>query len=407
MVILAVTVWGKKIEKMMKKILINKAKSTLEKNIISLDNGQEFISAGSNQFRTIWVRDFCYSVRGLLALGKTELVKNQLQLIYNQLSREGYLPRGIDCVNPKLRVVTNSLLPKWLRPKLEYPKGKDEFDNRIRPEFLGEHATPAIDSNVLFVLSYLDYAKSTDDYFLKKESLGALFNVYVPLLKNGFIIQPAYSDWQDSAKRAGVFALLHIQLLAALSEFRQWTGNEGTFMKIDDLENKIVSRFYDADQQLFYQTAETRSVALDYYGFIFRYQLLKHRLSLSSLYIALKRHPIWQQTLIPGRPTYPRYSTDQISWTTKMVGLSGYHDSFHWGWLICESAMIAYLQGDKGECERILEFFAENTENSTFLGEIYKLKGERLEEYQSALYQSENPFTWTAAKCYEILAYYL
>ena len=39
--------------------------------------GRWALSAGANQFRTLWTRDFCYAARGLLRSGRAEVVRGE------------------------------------------------------------------------------------------------------------------------------------------------------------------------------------------------------------------------------------------------------------------------------------------------------------------------------------------
>ena len=86
-----------------------------------------------------------------------------------------------------------------------------------------------------------------------------------------------------------------------------------------------------------------------------------------------------------------------------MVGLAGYHDHYYWGWLVAEAALIAKLNADLSEYNRILDLYFQSTESTTTLSEIYLNKEGRLIEFSSLLYKSESPFTWTASKWCEAI----
>lgn len=85
------------------------------------------------------------------------------------------------------------------------------------------------------------------------------------------------------------------------------------------------------------------------------------------------------------------------------MGLGGYHDHFHWGWLVAEAARISKLNGDQSEYLRVVNKFSTDIQSAATLSEIYSLKGNSLVEHKSILYKSENPFTWTSAKWCEAL----
>ena len=83
------------------------AKQSLEANTVQTASGPITV-AGSHQFKTFWVRDFCFAVPGLLALGHHEQVRKQLAIALDHQRADGLIARGFDVINPKLRVVAES-----------------------------------------------------------------------------------------------------------------------------------------------------------------------------------------------------------------------------------------------------------------------------------------------------------
>ncbi|OYZ19273.1 MAG: hypothetical protein B7Y39_12105 [Bdellovibrio sp. 28-41-41] len=383
--------------------ILNKALKTIESNIHKTISGREFVATGGNQFRTFWTRDFCYSVPGLLRIGKSKLVKSQLSLIYKFKNIENLLPRGIDRIDPKFRVFFNTAIPKPWRPLFLYSKEDSKFDLQIKGEYKGEHGTIAIDSNVLFVLAYFSYAESTQDYFLPPQEIDSLLDIYRSRMTSVGIEQPPFSDWQDSVNRTGVWLLLQVQILSALKKYYAWTSKEPVGFSISKTECLILDGFYSKDENIFYQSKNSNIVAIDTYGFIFTNKLFSNKLTAISLYQSLVSHPVWTKWSVPGVPVSDYYSSSEVSWTTKIVGLAGYHDHFHWGWLVAEAARISKICGDLSEYLRIVNRFSTDIQTTDTLGEIYSLKNSSLVEYKSTLYKSENPFTWTSAKWCEAL----
>ncbi|RYZ97831.1 MAG: hypothetical protein EOP11_21490, partial [Proteobacteria bacterium] len=115
--------------------LKEKALRTIEANLVETEKGL-FLTAGGNQFRTLWTRDFCFSVPGLLAAGWRDLVERQLGLILS-FAEFSQLPRGIDPLNPKLRVVWGTAF-RFLPPPFA-----NAYAKPLKAEYLGEHGTPA------------------------------------------------------------------------------------------------------------------------------------------------------------------------------------------------------------------------------------------------------------------------
>ncbi len=403
--------------------LYDKAKKTVAANLIRTSDGN-FFAAGANQFRTLWVRDFCFSVPGLLCLGYHAEVKSQLNLIYKMKSKEGYLPRGIDTVPPQIRV----LFATGLRFLPNVPSLWNK--SKLKPEYFGEHNTPAFDSIFLFLKALCDLADyEKKDFLLSKDEIINLLAWYQQFWRNGFLYQPAFSDWQDSARREGVVLFSQLQFLEILtrlslySEFSKINWDE-IFPEIESLKSRIDLHFFDPITQIYKEFLPEKN-------FENQYSLDSHCLILSSpwiqlakdkknIYKNLKAHSLWKSSdssdSIPGIPIYPFYPKKSVSWTTKAVGLRHYHDNFHWGWLIADSARAAFAMNDFTEGERILDGLQSVTEKYEYLAEIYadvptqnnnkdtsNFKNVSLHPVQRFLYKTECPFTWTAAKCIEAI----
>lgn len=363
------------------------AQKTLQANLVQSDRGL-FLAAGGNQFRTLWVRDFCFSVPGLIAAGFAEVVERQLQLIVSFQREDGALPRGIDVVDPKLRVFLNVVFRLSPQALLGYG------GRHLRPEYLGEHGTPAYDSNLLTIRSHFELKSRTSKEALSATQLEKLLDFYQPD-DQGLLQQPPYSDWQDSARREGV--ILHTQLL-----FLQALRLLGRNSQAKALQGKILSLFLQEETGLFSEQLGTKQVSLETHLLLLNSPLADLGLDQDQLYRRLKAHPLWTQNLIPGIPVYPRHQ--QVSWSTKIVGLGAYHDQLHWGWLVAEAYKTCLKMQDRKEAERILECYASSALQDPYLAEVYRVKNAKsLERLSQAFYRSEMPFSWTAAKWIEAL----
>jgi hypothetical protein len=363
----------------MKHPLWQKAQATINANLVETEAGQ-LLSAGGNQFRSLWVRDFCLSVPGLLALGFADLVERQLKVIFRHRGESGFLPRGLDVVNPKSRVVRALLR----LPAPDYP-GK-----KLQPEFLGEHGTPAFDSNLLFILAALALEKKIGRATFSTGELLALLN---PLGgAGGLLSQPAFSDWQDSVRREGKLLhtqLLHLSCLLGLGQ----TDSAGR------VRAAITAHFYFEGHLR--EERGISQISLDSYARLICEPELFPENNPRETYAWLRKNPLWTGQPIPGRPVYPAHPARQVSWTTKAVGLRHYHDEFIWGWLSAEAHRSARHVGDLAEADRILNAFTKANEPYPWLAEIYT---PALAPVKTWVYQSEAPFTWTAAKWAEALA---
>lgn len=371
------------------------AQFSLRQNIIPTSQGS-FLAAGAHQFKTLWVRDFCYSIKGLLKLGEHELVKNQLLLFLKHQGSNGLLPRGMDVTDPKLRVVC-STFNVGLRA-LNY-KNRD-----LKAEYLGEHQTPAVDSNLLVLLGIFDWTKATNDTFFFDgylEHMKSAFDFSVSLKKHDLLLQPAFSDWQDSANRSGegfYLNLLYYKVLLQLKAAQlHWFTEDLT-----DFEALLFQTFFDQDVGLFREKAQTKQFSLESQLWCIEEQLFASLCSSDKLWSNLKASPLWKP--LPGHPVWPNYKSSEISWTTKVVGLRHYHDTLYWSWLLAESLKVSRSRGDATEVTRLTKLIADALSSSNTVHEIYSLKKGQLRPFQSLLYSSEAPFSWGAAKLLEALA---
>lgn len=112
-----------------------------------------------------------------------------------------------------------------------------------------------------------------------------------------------------------------------------------------------------------------------------------------ELYKSLTHHPLWMT--IPGIPTFPKYPKNQISFTTKAVGLRSYHDGLVWPWLTAFSGKIALEMGDKASARRILHVLSEWAKRDGEINEVMDPK-KKMRPVKRMLYRSEAPFSWGA-----------
>ncbi len=374
--------------------LWNHARRSLLANLEDHPEGR-LLTAGRRQFRSLWTRDFCYAARGLLALGEVDAVRAQLEaLMRRRRARDGQIPRGLDSMPSPLRVLLAVLgFPRPLGP-------------RLRPEFRGEHGTAPIDSNALFVLCCLRWARQTGDAgWLRRHArtLRGVLDYYQARRRDGLIWQPAFSDWQDSVRRTRPCFLTHLLLFCAEQGLDRaldgGLGRDGWLQR-----ERIEGVFFDPDCGLYRSQAGQPHISLD--G-----QLLALDLGFiepqsargQALYASLRSHPVWRgEAGGPGCATWPDYPRSAISWTTRLVGLRHYHDRLIWSWLWALSAKVAWLCGDAPACDRLLLALAERVLKDDGVAEVYAAEPPH-EPFRTRFYRSEQPFAWGAGMCLDAL----
>ncbi len=365
------------------------ARAALLANQVHTQDGA-MLAAGQNQFKTLWTRDFCFCVPGLLIVGESSLVKRQIEMYFQFQRADGLIPRGVDVCPPQLRVVTNSIhrLAAKLLPKYETRK--------LKPEYYGEHRTEAFDSGVLLtiaLLKYLDHEKIPLDRDLYGPRIKGVLDFYLLHQKEGLVHQAAYSDWQDSARREGAGLYLNVLLLILAKKLKSYGFHHPLF---DGLENAVFVKFFDRDRSLFRQDGFGQ-IPLEAHLWIIEHHLMEQHVGADDLYQQLKQSQLWE---LLGTPIAPVYPAKEVSLTTKVVGLRHYHDGLHWPWLMAEAARIAILQKDQPEADGIFSKIADFVSRSGGVGEVYLANGR---PFRSNFYRSEMPFSWSSAKILEAL----
>jgi hypothetical protein len=354
----------------------------LASNIVDTPKGP-LLLAGPNQFATLWTRDFCFSASALFHLGLVEVVRSSFDLLYENRRIDGLVPRGMDVINPKLRVVINCLFPglRWILPDWRSMK------SQIRPEFRGEHGTIAFDSNLLLArvaLNLNEEAKAIE-----------LLKFYLPqYLKDGLLLQPAFSDWQDSVQRAGAGLYSQLLLLDVISESPRIGAALG--IEVSDFRRRVLEQFSHPNSTLLSQSIRGQSNPLEANLWIAQGLLGEPTATLA--WQALRMHPM----AMSGIPMAEHYPVEEIAWTTKLVGLRHYHDGLRWSWLAGEYLKTASKRNDQVAAVHMLRNLAEGHLNLNAIHEVYE--PDAWIPFSSRLYNSEQPFSWGSAKIIEGLS---
>jgi len=379
------------------------ARRSLERNIVTLA-GKGYLVAGAHQFKSLWTRDFGWSVRGLLALGRADVVKNQLEaLLANVRQKDGVLPRTLDSSSAKLRVAlatAHDVLP--LIP------GEIGISAKLKPEYLDQYGHIAFDGNLLAVLAARQYVDATKDkafWAAHKTQLGALLRFYGRhLRKDGLLHQPAFSDWQDSVKRQGASFYMNMLYARTLEVAGEDAGVPGAKRLAAQLRATIERTFKDPATGLYRSMARGKQISLDGNllaldtGFV-PMRSAKGR----QLFAALRNSALWTAPNGPGFTTIPPYPEREKSPMVRLAGVGGYHDTLYWSWEMALAGKLAARMGYAKDADAIFGQLSKMAARDGVVGEIYEPK-DGLPPKRSLLYHSEQPFSWGAAFVVDALA---
>lgn len=375
--------------------IFSAAKSSLEANIIELSDGA-VLRAGAHQFASLWTRDFCFASRGLRAIGRQDVIADHLSKLLDHLRPEdGLVPRVLDSKASWRRVARYSFVP--FRPFS--PAVKD----KLKAEFKGEHGTVAIDSNALVLITAFEYMTYSGDQAWFEEhrpQLKKVLDYYRPFFAAGIVTQDKYADWQDSVKRTGATFFTNFLVWKALEAYSADPYFKIPTSVVLDFRKKLESKFFDAKSGLYKTLDHGEWVSLE--GILYALEddnFLTEEAKI-KLYAALKKHPLWGA--IPGRATFPSYPKNQISLTTKAVGLKRYHDGLVWPWLTAFAAKIAHKMGDETSSRRIRQVILSWAKRDGEINEVMDPK-KKMRPVRRMFYTSEAPFSWGAGFTLDML----
>jgi glycogen debranching enzyme len=369
----------------------------LENNTVHLKEGPVLV-AGKNQFRSMWTRDFCYAARGLIAEGKFNVVKSHLSFLLNHMREDGLVPRTVDSILPRYRVVRNSL--RYLTGLGAIP----EITDPLIIEYKDEHGTEAIDSNLLVILTAVTYIDASNDlewWNSQIQNLKKAFSFYHGKLDNGLIVQRKFSDWQDSVKREGKTFYTNLLFWIACHKLQKHAAFEIEKSKIDLLKSELVKNFYDSTSGLFRSLINKPYISLDanLLALEFDFDGVQNK----KLYEALVRHELWTKFSVPGFNTVPNYPASWRHLAVTLAGLGHYHDEVYWSWLIALSAKVAYKMEDQPSALKILNRLQELAIRDQAIREVYKNE-ESLRPWESWLFKSEQDFSWGSGMILDALS---
>lgn len=380
--------------------LFRLAEASLVANIVTLGSGT-YLTAGRNQFKTLWTRDFALAARGLLQIGRADVVRNHLgRLIEKRRPSDALVPRVMDSMKVGWRVV-RKFLTQMVPPSIRWFDSDPPILDPLVPEYQDEHGTEAIDSNLLVLLASLQYVASTGDrewWNVHEPALRQIYHYYDEKLSDGLVRQARFSDWQDSVRREGrafYTNLLYSTVSERLAIEMSWPISAE---KRNRLRSEIQNVFFDPASGLFRSLEGYSQISVD--GNLLAIDLGFYPPASEparALYANLKKHPLWNGPGgIPGQVTVPAYPPDWKSLAVRFVNLRNYHEDLYWSWLMALSGKVALLVGDRAEGERIYATLEAIVRRDGAVAEIF-VPEPLLPVWRSRFFSAEMPFSWGAA----------
>lgn len=371
------------------------AEASLRANIFKIEE-QRFLAAGQNQFRTLWTRDFCHAVRGLLVLREFRVVQDHLSFLLTNLRADGLVARVLDNRLVQLRVTYQTL--RHFVPELK----PMELKAPLKPQFVDEHGSAAIDSNLLVLLAALQLKKQAPEGELwwqeHEAKLRQVWAWYEKKTVDGLIRQSAFSDWQDSVERKGATFLTNLFYFEAAAGLRS-IGWEVP-VNLAHLGARLRGTFFHQPSGVFLSGENSPQVSLDGNLFALESQEFLTEPEKQQLWLSLKKHPLLNT---PGSCTYPAWPRHSIAWHVKFAGLQDYHGPLVWSWLLGLLLKVAELRQDRDMVRELELKIHSLLLRDGEVVEIYDPTNMWL-PWSSWLIDAERPFSWGAAYLIEALS---
>jgi hypothetical protein len=364
------------------------ARDSLAANIVQL-GGDSYLTAGPYQFKSLWTRDFCFAVRGLLAIGRKDVVEAQLDALLDGMAHS---PR--EWPNLVTRTM-DSTSPDWRAFRCASHRRSLAIGLPLRSYHLDRRRQPAFDSNMLVVLAASHYRDAGGGAWWSqhREQLAAALSLYdLHRCDDGVLLdQPPFSDWQDSVQRRGATFYCNLLYACALEAMQDRVHAPA----ITALRRRIDEAFFDEASGLYRSAAAGREISLD--GNLLALDLGYLSADRSrNLFQALRAHSLWTGPMGPGFATAPAYAAARKDLLDTLVGLAGYHDTLYWSWLMALSAKVAsHYEEARGDVAEIVGRLLRVARRDRCIAEIYHPQDLAL--FESRHYKAELPFSWGAA----------
>jgi glycogen debranching enzyme len=361
------------------------------------DRDRVVACAGPGPYKSIWTRDFCFSVGGLLQAGETAAVRDTLTELLAQQREDGLLPRLLDwglSGTHFARAIFGRLIP------LRQP---------LAPNFTSEHGVSAIDSNALIVWAAARYAITENRPAwagLVLPQLERAMAWYETCLDNGQITQARFADWKDtvSTRSGSVFftQVLYWRALSAMSELYGFLGRtraaEDWKSRARTFQRRTHQAFWDPQQGYFFDTLRHRRLSCDgnlaaaAWGFC-------DDDAAARILRAIDRAGLWTRW---GPRAAEPYPLGQKSGKAIVSGLAGHHDEFIWLW----TSALALQTLARLNRQRLLDDLSQSIAGLLIktgrVAEVYRPRDGR--EVRTWLYRCKHPFTWSAGMLLEAFA---
>lgn len=346
------------------------------------------LCAGFRHFREPWARDFGFASYGLIAEGRSDVVRDGVMLFFRHQKSTGQLP---------LKMHSTVLVERYLHSLFARVQ---PVDANLIPRFITAHGTRSLDSALLLVIAWGECVLHTRDEELAVDLHGQVLLAleWVERYKAGLglIHQGPFADWADSIARRGAVLYTNVlwwKAVKCLEEVEAFLPNKLKAHKdtSHDIGERIIKHFYSESlgylkgsphSTMFTSAANFMAVA---------WGLTTRKQSLAILDYADKEE---MASPVPSRVTdrdYPFYQVGPEMW---IAGIPNYHTSCSWMWIGGWHVVANHRVGRREKAREIQDRMLATVARDGTVYEVHAPSGEPL---ATRLYHSEDPLSWNAA----------
>ncbi len=348
---------------------------------------KEGIVAGRTHFDYYWARDSFYASWGALELGDYDIVKKNLEIFLKNINDKGQVPIRIGASNIIQTLAFIGIKNKTKKPHYSQDKGFN----------------PAIDPNLLLIITLDKYLEKTNDTaFAKKYLIKTILCLdwLEEYEKNGLIYAGEYATWQDMIKKKGYVLytnVLYYQTLISISNiFKRLKIKKDYNKKAEELRKKINQEFWNPKKGYyndFYNNkkiCEVFSSDGNFFSIIFNIADRKKKES-----VIKNADKLGISSKVPSFTNIPKHNFREVYLPFHFIGMGDYNDyGVCWTWIGCLHSIALASANDKIQAQKILEKLSKNIIKDKDIYEVYEPNGKPLKRL---FYSSEHPFTWTAS----------
>jgi glycogen debranching enzyme len=365
-------------------VAMEKAHQIAKYNLHACFEGSGIV-ASIDHFDDFWARDSFYASWGLLEEGEYEMVKSNLNLFVRHQKKDGQIARRID----RFYVTLHYL---GIGAKRKKPK----------PMFAGAHLYPALDPNILFIITSHRYVTKTNDHDFLQKHFDAIYRAMQWLEKyerNSFLNEGPLANWMDTVIKRGAVLYTNVLYSEALKSFAELCSlldktalTENYTKKKKELAKRINDEFWNGSHYV-----DWIDKGKKYNFFSTDGNVLAMLFGISSqeqnAKIIRQIEKAWMD-IIPMRTNHPGYPRWRVCFWMYFRGTPGYQNNYaSWLWLGSVYAVALYRNDYKKKALKIHELIAKKITEYKAVYETYAPDGT---PYKGWCWKCTKSFAWSA-----------